>query len=266
MGNLEGVTVLKLGGSLVTHKDVPMSINQKAIRNVARAISHADSSKSRLVLIHGGGSFGHYNAKKYGLSSERRKANPLGVAKTNAAMLELHSSILNELVDSGVNAETISPYELLSPDLGKLSRIGRERLRNCFARGLVPISFGIVHSDETGSRIISGDLLAETIANDFEAKRVIFAMDVDGVYSSYDLKGEIIKILKERSLASTAKRTYDVTGGIQAKINLGFKLAEKGSQVIFVNGLKYDRLAKLLQDGDPEKIKSTVIMPAKQVH
>ncbi|MGA9910313.1 MAG: hypothetical protein WBP84_08895, partial [Nitrososphaeraceae archaeon] len=56
------LALIKLGGSIVTHKEVPLSANEAAIAKILKALS---SVKMPKILIHGGGSFGHYWSVKY---------------------------------------------------------------------------------------------------------------------------------------------------------------------------------------------------------
>ena len=57
--------LLKLGGSLLTDKDKPNSIRKDVVKSAIQQIINADE---KIILIHGGGSFGHPLAKKYNIS------------------------------------------------------------------------------------------------------------------------------------------------------------------------------------------------------
>ena len=59
------IILLKLGGSLLTNKNKPFSIREDVVRNAVQQIIEAND---KLILIHGGGSFGHPLAKKYKIS------------------------------------------------------------------------------------------------------------------------------------------------------------------------------------------------------
>ena len=56
------IYLLKLGGSLLTDKNQPSSLREDVIN---RAIEQIIESNKNIVLIHGGGSFGHPIAKEY---------------------------------------------------------------------------------------------------------------------------------------------------------------------------------------------------------
>lgn len=248
MSDSYNVTVVKLGGSLVTNKDKALSINSRALRSVARQIGKCKlpNRKQKLILIHGGGSFGHYYAKKFGLSAEPKKVPASAISKTTAAMFDLHSRVRKFLARYGVNTETILPSELLDEKKTGLSELGRRRISDSFSNGLIPISFGHVEVGESSASIISGDVICEAITGSFKVNREIFAMDVDGIYPTANLRGKIIERLEDESEFSSKKRRFDVTGGVEGKVSLGFRLARRGVKVYFVSGVKDERLLKLM--------------------
>ncbi|MGD8543676.1 MAG: hypothetical protein PVG48_00980, partial [Candidatus Bathyarchaeota archaeon] len=77
-------TVLKLGGSVITNKEKPLTPNLSAIKRLANEISKANVS--RLVLVHGGGSFGHPIAKQYAIEKGYKdQTQIMGFSKTRQA-------------------------------------------------------------------------------------------------------------------------------------------------------------------------------------
>ncbi|MFW6045379.1 MAG: acetylglutamate kinase, partial [Natronomonas sp.] len=57
-------TVLKLGGSVITDKTEPETVDHSSLRTAAVAIGTTDD----LVVVHGGGSFGHHHAAAHGVT------------------------------------------------------------------------------------------------------------------------------------------------------------------------------------------------------
>ncbi len=265
MGNVIPITLLKLGGSLITNKDKRLSLNNDALKGIAGAIARSGlpSVRRRLIIVHGGGSFGHYYAKKFGLTVERKFVAPLEISKTSGSMMQLHSIVLKTLVRSGVAAETIMAQELIS-SRNLMNENGLGRVRRALEQNLVPVSFGNVGFSGTSAYIISGDAVCEAIFFSMPVDRLIFAMDVDGLYPSAKLKGNVLRILTEKDEIETAARKFDVTGGIQSKISLGFRVARAGAEVLYVNGKKPKRLLKLLRSADSSKVRATVIMRSKK--
>jgi isopentenyl phosphate kinase len=257
------LTVLKLGGSLITHKDRALSINKTALEAVAKQLGkwRRSGSVEKLILVHGGGSFGHYYAKKYGLSTSSVKASAEAISKTTQAMLELHNKVRSALESKKVHVETILPSEILDDRKAALSELGRKRLIACFRNGLAPITFGYVNVNSDGVSIISGDLICEVLAKSLPIKRQIFAMDVDGIFRNARLEGSVIPRLFSPNQYSSSKGRFDVTGGVSAKVELGFRLADLGTAVYFVNGRSDERLLKLILG--QKDIRSTAIVPPK---
>jgi len=76
--------ILKLGGSLLTDKRRKFSFRFEVMKRVAQEIKE---SGARLVVVHGGGSFGHPLAVEYKLAEGIVSEEQLrGVALTRAAM------------------------------------------------------------------------------------------------------------------------------------------------------------------------------------
>jgi isopentenyl phosphate kinase len=252
LGKRKNLIVIKLGGSVITDKASPLTPNFHNIRLICRQLADAvESDKQlRLFLVHGGGSYGHYYAKKFGLGTISKKfGSPEGIAKTAAAMIELHSLVLEELCRAGVYVGTILPIELFSESNRSvsISENGKSRIESVFENGLFPITFGYVNLEDNRSYIISGDKITIALASSFEVSKTVFVMNVDGIYQSADLRGDIIRELKPGNLTlQSSSLGFDVTGGVKAKISTGFELAELGSEVLFVNGTKPKRLLKAL--------------------
>src|SRR3974390_1701425 len=100
----EKCVIVKLGGSLITKKDKPLTPDLRNLEIVSREIAAAVKSgfSDRIFLIHGGGSFGHFYAKKYGISTDFAKnPEPEAVSKIGLAMIELHLLVLKHLDSAG---------------------------------------------------------------------------------------------------------------------------------------------------------------------
>ena len=65
------LAILKLGGSILCDKNIPFSIKWDNLERISMEIRNAidsynnNNDKLDLIIIHGGGSFGHPVAKKY---------------------------------------------------------------------------------------------------------------------------------------------------------------------------------------------------------
>lgn len=247
MGKLDGLTIVKLGGSLITEKDRSLTPNIKNIDAAAKEIAKSDAlRRGPLFIIHGGGSYGHYYADKFGLSKAVKKYPADAMAKTAQAMIELHSIVLKHLNAERLNCKSILISEFLSEDAEKLTSTGLKCLERIYRSNMVPLSFGNIFISKGGSMIVSGDQIALALARVIRTKRVIFAMDVDGIYPRQNLRQKIIDVIDESIRIESISRRYDVTGGIVAKIKAGFELRDLGASVFYVSGQKKHRLQGLL--------------------
>jgi isopentenyl phosphate kinase len=265
MGEIESFIVVKLGGSVITNKNEALSPNISNIQLICHELSTAlhHDPKLKFFLIHGGGSFGHYYAKKFGISTDIARYTSEGIAKTSAGMIELHSMILKEMCDAGVFCETVLPAELVSGENLEISPTGEARIETMFANELFPITFGFVNLVPRGACIISGDSIALSLSKSLPVSKTIFLMDVDGVYPSFDRKGPIVTELNRKNFdVSSSLNRFDVTGGIKSKILTGFKIAACGSEVQFVNGTIEGRLSESLRGSS--EVLATRIYPMKE--
>ncbi len=226
------VVVLKVGGSVLTFKDRRERLNPKGLRNVAEALKGYGSP---LVLVHGGGSFGHYYAELYGFGV-RPSFEVNGIGRIRASMLRLNAMLVEELAKSGIECYTIQPVML-----GRAKHLILRLLRD----GLIPVSFGDVVPSRAGYKILSGDDIVLKLSKLLKPERVVFAMDVNGVYRR--LGGELLKEVRLGSEVGFSKGGFDVTGGLKRKLSIAFRIAKMGVDVRFVSGLKSGELLKALK-------------------
>jgi len=234
-------TVVKLGGSVISDKDVDFSYRERAVRGLGRAMA---SSGLPVVVVHGGGSFGHPVAKRYGLSSRRSSRSVEGVSETRDAMFTLDARVCASLSAAGMHPYPFSPFTLLDRGEGGLSFIQR-LLRG----GATPVTFGDVVHDGEGFRILSGDTMCVELAEMLGAARCVMAIDVAGLL---DEKGRVIKVLRpgeDRTvpLLGSGPKGEDATGGISLKVSEAMRMASSGTEVRLVSGLRPAEFLKALR-------------------
>jgi len=235
---LVGVTVLKLGGSVTSDKKVDFSYRREIVEEVAKVIA---ASGENVVVVHGGGAFGHPLAKKYRLSSSSSKRSPEGVSETRRAMFELDMRVCDSLMAGGLRPYPFSPFPLLR--LGGAKSVSW--LRRALDSGLTPVTFGDVVLTDAGFRIISGDTICLWLSRWLHASRCIFVMDVDGIL---DRTGEVVSELERRDAKQLLRSgPSDATGGIGLKVSEAFKIASHGTDVAFVSGFRPAEISKALK-------------------
>ena len=247
--------VLKLGGSVVTNKKIPMTPNIQSIDRLAKEIAAADVNN--LIIIHGGGSFGHPLAKKYKIKEGYKKSAQIkGFSKTHQAMLKLNKLIVDTLIRNNIPAFSVSPSSCIVTKAGRIQFFNRNVITQLLEIGLVPVLFGDAILDSyIGFTILSGDQIAAKLAINFKADRIIFGADVDGLFTAdpkTDKSAQLMPniLLKElRTMLHRIDKTKvtDVTGGMLGKISELIPVINKGIQALIVNATKENHIYKALK-------------------
>ena len=213
--------IVKLGGAAITVKDgEPDTPNLGALKICCEKIADAvnthgytlsprtyDVQYLKMIIVHGAGSFGHPQAKEYGVANggdvggnARLKE---GIEKTKTSVRKLRELVCDELSkENGYHPSggsiapdrvaPISPYGKFFT-VGKklnrnLSRGGIDEVRAAVMAGKVPVLHGdVVCDSEQGCAILSGDTLVECLTEEFKPKRVVFISDVEGIFTSKPL-------------------------------------------------------------------------------
>ncbi len=149
--------ILKLGGSLITDKTKKFSIRNKVIKRLANEIKAG--TKDDLIIIHGGGSFGHPIADEYSLNTGFKSKDQLkGVALTRKAMDELNFHIINALVTEDIPAVAVQPSSNTTCKNGRIKEMNISIIKKYIGLGMVPVLYGdIVLDTKIGFSILSGD-------------------------------------------------------------------------------------------------------------
>ena len=106
--------VLKLGGSVITEKDRPETLDGASLATAADAIADVRGSGAadRLVVVHGGGSFGHHHASEHGVSTTDGTRDAVAVMAVHGAMTTLNRFVLSRLHERDVPAVPVHPLSL----------------------------------------------------------------------------------------------------------------------------------------------------------
>lgn len=241
--------LIKLGGSIVTNKQKPLTPNRSAINKIA---SQLKTVKEPLVVVHGGGSFGHYWSVKYDMHTKPAKYDLRGVSVVKNSMVELNKIILDSFLKYKFNPYCIPPTDFMQgskPDPKKVKEISK------IARaGLVPVSYGdVLWHGKNKFYILSGDRIMSILAKILRPRLVIFVLNVDGVYSNMKTK-KLLREIKGQEL-SVSEGKMDVTGGMHRKISEATAISKMGIKVFFVNGNVPKRIVDAIKE---KKFEGTV--------
>jgi isopentenyl phosphate kinase len=256
------VQILKLGGSVVTHKDIPYTANIENIERLVKEISQTNLKE--LIIVHGGGSFGHPTAKKFKIQDGYSEPNQMvGFSKTRQAMIELNSLIIKEFLEESIPAVSVSPSSSMLTYNGRISKPDFRILREFIGKNFIPVLYGdAVIDTNSGFTILSGDQLVVRLAIELKADQIVIGTDVDGVYNK-DPKTdpnakllECISLRDSKEIILSQSQTTDVTGGMAGKILEMKPAIEQGIKVFLVNANIPSRIYSALKG---EQVTGTVL-------
>jgi len=249
------LVILKLGGSAITRKDRALTARISVIKRLAKEI--ASAKVAPLIIVHGGGSFGHPVAEKYKLTSGLNDPSQLmGFAETHEAMVSLNRLVVNALIESGVPAFGMPPSSFMLMKQGKVQILGVKTLEEAIKNGLVPVLYGdVVFDFDKGLNILSGDKIASFLAQKLGAGRIVMAVDVDGVFTGDPKIEPSVALIPELILSQIDRLRVkiggsggsDVTGGMFGKISELADPVEHGIEALIVNALEPDNVYKALR-------------------
>ena len=233
--------LIKLGGSIITNKQKPLTPNISAINKIAIQLKKI---REPIIIVHGGGSFGHYWSIRYDMHTRPAKYSKKGIAVVKNSMIELNKIILDSFLKNKLNPYCLPPTDFMYGDkaitkkVKEISRIAKD--------GLVPVSYGdVLWHGKNKFYILSGDKIMGILAKVLKPRLAIFVLNVDGVYSDMKTK----KILHEIKGQKTAisKVRMDVTGGMARKIKEATMISKDGVNVFLVNGNKPERIVNAIK-------------------
>ena len=228
--------LIKLGGSIITNKEKPLSARRKTIDNILNQIKRIREPK---ILVHGGGSYGHYWSVKYDMHTKPAKYDMRGVSIVKNSMIDLNKIILNSAVKNRINAYCLPPTDFMNGNKPIKNKI--LAINEIAKSGLTPVTYGdALWFGKKKSYILSGDVIMNIIGKILKPRLSIFVLDVDGVYSNTKSKKLIRDFKKEKPIIS--KNKIDVTGGMTRKITEATNMSKSGLKVFFVNGNKPKRI------------------------
>lgn len=253
------VVFLKLGGSLITDKERYQTPRPAVIERAAAEIAAALAARPdlRLLLGHGSGSFGHFEAAKYGVRAGSG-GDWFGYAATSAAAARLNRLVTDSLLAAGLRVVAVQPSASARCRDGALESMAVDVVEALLARGVVPLVYGDVAIDTVrGCTIISTEQIFTHLARHIRPQRIIMVGEVDGVYTqdphcsaqaerivevhsgNYD---EVVGMLG-------ASHGVDVTGGMLSKVRTLAALVQTvpGLTVQLISGAREGLVARALR-------------------
>ena len=256
--------LVKLGGSAITEKAKFETLNEAYLNDTASSIA---ASGRHTCVIHGAGSFGHFQAREHGVSkgTQHPAFSWLGFAATRHSVGTLNRHVVGALLRAGVAATALPPFPTWSTTRPRVphpstARGGADAVQALLAAGLTPVLHGDAVLDASqGASILSGDTLMVSLASALRPCLAVFLTDVAGVFTRPPAEpgaellrrivisrttGAIVATSTSAALAehsteaaavvSSTTAAHDVTGGLAAKLEAAATIAQGGTPVVIV--------------------------------
>jgi isopentenyl phosphate kinase len=269
----------KLGGSLITdkrHRSTPeLTTLRRLARELREVLDGADPPDRqsistpragaaplpfRLILGHGSGSFGHWEASKFGTRhGVHTEEEWHGFARVSAAALQLNRLVTESFIEAGVPVLSLQPAASAVADHGTLQHLDLNPIRRALAHNLVPLVFGDVAFDTTlGATILSTEDIFVYLAKILKPTWILLFGNAPGVLTSDPAdpgRSQTIPTITPDTYPSMqralgASGYTDVTGGMADKVErmIGLIRALPDLRVQILSGSRPGNFRDTLQD------------------
>ncbi len=254
------LAIIKIGGSLITNKAKPFTLNDINLQVVVNeiAVIKKNIPHLRLILINGNGSFGHNTAHKFGTHQGfQDEQGRLGFCWLQKDTAHLNRILVNQLIEHDVSAISFAPGNVFWADNQQYFHQNLPILENYLAINFVPVLYGEAILDlQLNCTTISSDvilcLLVRYFAHhhQFKIHKIINAGNYPGVL---DDQQEVIPKITHHNFAEIKKYFYksqqtDISGEMETKVQELLKIAKLNLQTIIVDGSKTGNLQKVLSN------------------
>lgn len=227
---------IKLGGSLITEKDVPNSARLNVINGLAKTIREISVNypQYQFVLGHGSGSFGHHAAHKY--STQDGVFTPsqwLGFLDVWQAAHELNQIIINALTEVGIPTIAFSPSASTTTQNKKIKNWDLIPIKSALSAGFMPLVMGdVVFDSQIGGTILSTEELFYHLALELKPATILIAGIENGVYADFPDCLHLVSKISQTNIDLIIKdinesKSIDVTGGMRSKVMILMELSKK---------------------------------------
>ena len=265
------LTLIKLGGSLITEKRRPGRARRTVIARLAGEIADASAERPRRLIVgHGSGSFGHPAAARHGVHRGAAGGGaPAGVAETQARAATLHRLVVDALLAKGAAPFSLAPSSYMSAASGRPVGLSLEPLLRALEMGLLPVTYGDVVLDRRqgfaicSTETVFGALVRALGRRGRRVSRVLWLGETDGVY---DADGSLVPEVTAANLGRVRAATggaagTDVTGGMRHRLETAAALARLGVESWILDGREPQRLARALAG---RRVPATRVLAARK--
>lgn len=255
--NQSPLTLLKLGGSLITDKDRPHTARHDVLARLAGEIAAARLRDPHLPLIlgHGSGSFGHFAGKKYGTRQGVHSPEQwMGFVEVWKEARTLNEFVIQAFLTAGLPVIAFPPSAAVIAEDGRLARWDLAPLQAALNAGLVPVVNGdVIFDTRRGGTILSTEDLFFYLAQQLQAQRILLAGLEEGVWADFPKCSQLLDAITPGSFSSLGSQiggsaSIDVTGGMRQKVESMLALTEQipGFEAQIFSGTAPGRLERVM--------------------
>ncbi len=257
----EKLSIIKLGGSLITDKSTPYTLRDDRLIQISKEIAEV---LGPCVIVHGVGSFGHVpviNRKLY--EGYKRPEQLPDLSKTMVEVFQLRMAVSEALTEAGLAPVLFLPSNIFFMTEGEITGHFSGGLRQYLDLGMTLLIGGDMCADsQRGFSVCSGDKVVQLLSRLLNPRDVIFATDVAGIYTAdpkLDPKAELIprislaRIEDYEKLADKAS-TPDITKGMRGKLDeiKRFESILKAGAEVAILGMTKPGILRRYMEGDPD--------------
>lgn len=248
---------LKLGGSLITNKEIPRSARLEVIARIAEEIAHGlrENPGMKLLIGHGSGSFGHIAARQYGTrSGVHTPEDWRGFAAVWREAKALNTLVVETLTAAGLPIIAFSPCSQVLTASNKIITWYTTQIQLTLENQLIPLIYGdVVFDQDIGGTILSTEEQFEHLAGHLHPSRILLAGIESGIWKNFPNRSEIFRNITPANISDVEKYLYisespDVTGGMRSKVFGMLNLVRSGicREVCIFSGLADGSIANAL--------------------
>jgi isopentenyl phosphate kinase len=255
------LTIIKLGGALITDKSKPYTLRPKILRQVTQEIADV---LGPCVLVHGVGSFGHVPVIERKLFAGFTSSSQLpDLSQTMVEVFELRMAVTSAVLDAGLSPVIFLPSNIFFMTNGEISGHFSGGLRQYLDLGMTVLIGGDMSADsKQGFSVCSGDKVVHLLAQLLNPKHVVFATDVEGIYTADPKLDKKAKLLPQISLGNIEAiekladeaATPDITKGMRGKLEeiRGFEPILKAGAEVAILGMRTPGILRRYMKSDPD--------------
>ncbi|WP_407356877.1 isopentenyl phosphate kinase [Methanolobus sp. WCC5] len=228
----DNITILKIGGSVITDKSADDgAVRMDAIERIAGEIA---GFEGKLIIVHGAGSFGHPQVKRFGLKGN---FDHTGSIITHMSVRKLNTVVVEALNSAGVNALPLHPMACAVSENGRIRSMFLEPIKEMLYNGFIPVLHGdMVMDTELGTSVLSGDQIVPYLAIKLKASRIGIGSAEEGVL---DDQGKALPAISKDNFDRIkdclgGSANTDVTGGMLGKVLELLELSEQSKSTSYI--------------------------------